>query len=209
MKWGFSLRCGSVLPSSWIVSEVVMSAQLEKRYFNVDEYYRMARAGVLKPDDRVELIEGEIVKMSPIGSPHAACVSRLDDLLRSQEKPRTMIRSQNPVRLNEFSEPVPDIALLRPRKDYYSARHPIPSDVLLIIEVGDTSVLSDRHFKVPLYARAEIPEVWLVNLPKKIVEVYCDPAEGVYRKSRKHKHGEIVAAESVSGLKLKVSDILG
>src|SRR5438128_9799775 len=92
-----------------------MSAELEPRRFNVTEYYRMAEAGVLTPDDRVELIEGEIIKMSPIGSPHAACVSRLDDLLRLITL-RTMVRIQNPVRLNDFSEPVPDIALLRPRK---------------------------------------------------------------------------------------------
>jgi Uma2 family endonuclease len=186
-----------------------MSAQLEKRYFNVDEYYRMARAGVLKPDDRVELIEGEIIKMSPIGSPHAACVSRLDDLLRSLAKPKIMIRVQNPIRLSDFSEPVPDITLLRPRKDYYAARHPVPKDVFLIIEVGDTTVLTDRHIKVPLYAGAGIPEIWLINLPKKIVEVYFDPFESHYRKSRKHKRGETVVAESIFGLSIRVSDILG
>jgi Uma2 family endonuclease len=186
-----------------------MSAQLEKRYFNVDEYYRMARAGVLKPDDRVELIEGEIIKMSPIGSPHAACVSRLNDLLRSLEKRKAMVRIQNPIRLNEFSEPVPDIVLLKSRRDYYSARHPIPSDVFLIMEVADTSLLSDRKVKVPLYARALIQEVWLVNLPKKIVEVYYEPAGGTYRRSRKHHRGEAVVAESIPGLELKVNDIFG
>jgi Uma2 family endonuclease len=184
-----------------------MSGQFEKRYFNVDEYYQMARAGVLKPDDRLELIEGEIIKMSPIGSPHAACVSRLDDLLRHLSK--TMIRIQNPVRLNDFSEPVPDIALLRPREDYYAARHPVPKDVLLLIEVGDTTVLTDRNIKVPLYARAGIPEVWLINLPMKTVEVYSDPEENRYSKSRKYKRGEAVVAESISGLSLGVTEILG
>lgn len=182
-----------------------MSAQFEKRYFNVDEYYRMAQAGVLTPDDRVELIEGEIIKMGPIGSPHAACVSRLNDLLRDLQK--TMVRIQNPIRLNEFSEPVPDIVILKSRKDYYAARHPIPSDVFLIIEVSDTSVVSDRHVKVPLYARAHIPEVWLINLPKKVIEVYCEPLEGAYRKSRKFKRGESLVALSVPGLEIKVDDI--
>ena len=186
-----------------------MSAQLEKRYFNVDEYYRMARAGVLKPDDRVELIEGEIIKMSPIGSPHAACVSRLDDLLHNINKPKVMVRIQNPIRLDNFSEPVPDVAILKPRRDYYSTRHPAPSDVLVIIEVADTSVVADRHIKIPLYARSLIPEVWLVNLPKKVIETYFNPGEGSYCNSRKYKRDEIVVGRSVPNLKFEVNDILG
>src|SRR5216684_564312 len=133
-----------------------MSAQLEKRHFNVTEYYQMAKAGVLKPDDRVELIEGEIVKMSPIGSPHAACVCRLYESLPNVVKGRALVWVQNPVRLNDFSEPVPDIALLKPRKDYYAARHPTPADVLLIIEVADSTLLTDRNIKIPLYARSGI-----------------------------------------------------
>lgn len=186
-----------------------MSAQLQKRYFNVDEYYRMARAGVLKPDDRVELIEGEIVKMSPIGSPHAACVSRIDDLLRSVSRLAAMVRIQNPIRLNDFSEPVPDVSLLKTRKDYYASRHPTPKDVLLVIEVSDTTVLSDRHIKVPLFARSEISEVWLVNLPKKIVEVYSAPKNGRYNKSHRFKRGDIIDSPTIRGLSLKVADILG
>ena len=186
-----------------------MSAQLEKRYFNVDEYYRMARAGVLKPEDRVELIEGEVIKMSPIGSPHAACVSRLNDLLHNLDKRKVMVRIQNPIRLDDFSEPVPDVAILKPRRDYYSTRHPIPSDVFMIIEVADTSVVSDRHIKIPLYARSLIPEVWLVNLSKKVIETYFNPVEGSYRKPRKYKRGETVVAQYVPGLELQVNDIFG
>ncbi len=186
-----------------------MSAQLEKRHFNVDEYYRMARAGVLKPDDRLELIEGEIIKMAPIGSPHAACVSRLNDLFSNLDKRKTMVRVQNPIRLDDFSEPVPDLVLLKPRKDYYASRHPIPSDIVLVIEVADTSIHSDRHVKIPLYARALIPEVWLVNLPRKVIEVYSEPIDGAYRRSHKYKNGETIVAGSISGLNLKVADILG
>ena len=186
-----------------------MSAQLEKRYFNVDEYYRMARASILKPDDRVELIEGEIIKMSPIGSPHAACVSRLDDLLHDFDKRKVMVRIQNPIRLDDFSEPVPDVVILKSRRDYYSTRHPIPSDVFIIIEVAETSVVADRHIKIPLHARSLIPEVWLINLPKKVIEVYFDPVAGSYRKSRKYKRGETAVAQSVPGLELEVNDILG
>jgi len=186
-----------------------MSALLEKRYFNVDEYYRMAEAGVLKPDDRVELIEGEIIKMRPIGSTHAACVARLDDLFRNLTKRKAMIRVQSPVRLGEFSEPVPDVALLKSRKDYYAARHPLPSDIFLIVEVADTTVLSDREIKVPLYARSGIPEVWLINLPKKVVEVYAEGSAGRYRKSFKYRSGETVVAETFPELLVAVDDILG
>jgi Uma2 family endonuclease len=186
-----------------------MSAQPEKRYFNVDEYYRMAQAGVLTPDDRVELIEGEIVKMSPIGSPHAACVSRLNSLLQSMLRRKAIVSVQNPVRLNDFSEPVPDVTLLQPRKDFYSSQHPRPTDVMLIIEVAETTVISDRHVKVPLYARNSIPEVWLVNLPKKLIEKYCEVAEGRYGKAQKCKRGENIDSATVPGLSLKVSDIFG
>jgi len=186
-----------------------MSAQPEKRYFNVNEYYLMAQVGVLTPDDRVELIDGEILKMSPIGSPHAACVSRLDDLLRRSQKTGFMVRIQNPVRLNEFSEPVPDVVLLNPKEDYYAEGHPTPSDVLLIIEVAETSVLSDRRVKLPLYARHEIPEVWLISLPKKLVEQHFEVGNGSYGKLRKRRLEDAIVSTSVPGLSLKISDILG
>jgi Uma2 family endonuclease len=169
----------------------------------------MAEAGVLTPDDRVELIEGEIVKMSPIGSPHAACVARLARLLQIVAVEKAIVWVQNPVRLNEFSEPVPDLALLKPRKDYYAARHPTPADALLVIEVADTTLLKDRNVKIPLYARARIVETWLVNLRKEIIEVYSDLHNGKYRKCRKFKRSEVVESKGVQGLSLKVNEILG
>lgn len=186
-----------------------MSAELEKRHFNVDEYYRMAQAGVLKPDDRVELIEGDIIKMSPIGSPHAACVSRLNHLWQALRKLEAIAAVQNPVRLSEFSEPVPDIALLKPRKDFYASRHPLPPDVRLIIEVGETSAVSDRVIKLPLYARAGVPEVWLINLPKKCVEVYSRAASGGYQTMAKYKRGEIVHSDTIPRIGIAVNEILG
>ena len=186
-----------------------MSAQLEPRRFNVTEYYKMAKAGILKPDDRVELIEGEIIKMSAIGSPHAACVSRLVRLLAKAMGDTAILSPRNPVRLDDFSEPVPDIALLKPRKDYYGARHPKPADALLLIEVADSTLLKDRNIKVPLYARARIVETWLVNLPKETVEVYSDALNGKYRKCQKFKRGQVVKSPTVKGLALKVNEILG
>ena len=186
-----------------------MSAQLEKWHFNIDQYYRLAEVGVLKPDDRVELIEGEIVKMSPIGSHHAACLRVLHLKLSELFGRKYIISIQSPVRLNDFSEPEPDLALLKPRDDFYAERHPTPEDVVLIIEVSDTTILSDRNVKIPLYARAGIPEAWLVNLPKKMIEVYYDLVAGRYRKCLKFKRGEVLVSPTVPNLSLKVSETIG
>ncbi|HYY41710.1 MAG TPA: Uma2 family endonuclease, partial [Pyrinomonadaceae bacterium] len=124
-----------------------MSVQIAKRYFNVSEYYRMAEAGILTEADRVELINGEIIKMSPIGSLHAACVKGLNQLLHRQMGDAALIGVQDPIRLNDFSEPEPDITLLRPRPDRYAQAHPTSPDVLLVVEVADTTVLYDRNVK--------------------------------------------------------------
>jgi Uma2 family endonuclease len=187
----------------------MMSAQLEPRRFNVTEYYQMAEVGILTPDDRVELIEGEVIKMSPIGSPHAACVSRLTRLLITILGSQAVISPQNPVRLSEFSEPVPDIAVLMTRNDHYAARHPVPNDVLLLIEVADTSLLKDRNVKIPLYARSGIPEVWVVNLSKEIVEVYSVLRDGKYSECLEFKRGDVVNLYSLPGVTLTVDEILG
>lgn len=185
-----------------------MSAQLEPRRFNVTEYYQMAEAGVLKPEDRVELIEGEVIKMSPIGSKHAACVKRLDDLLHRKFGSKC-ISIQSPVRLDDYSEPEPDVALVKSRDDYYELQHPTAADTLLIIEVADSTVLTDRSIKVPLYARANVPEVWLVNLPAQSIEVFNDPLAGAYRNTREFKRGEIFTSPTVIDLTLQVNEILG
>jgi Uma2 family endonuclease len=181
-----------------------MSVQYEKRYFSVIEYYRMAEAGVLSPDDRVELIEGEIVKMSPIGSRHAACVRRLDAFLNHQAGDLAQVSVQSPVRLNDFSEPEPDIALLKPRDDFYADSHPTPADVLLIIEVADTSVEYDRSIKLPLYARAGIPQVLIVNMPSKMIESYAEPVNGAYQKVMRAQRGESVEIVLLPNLPLSV-----
>ncbi len=184
-----------------------MSAQFEKRYFSASEYYRMMKAGVLSEDDRVELIEGEVLKMSPIGSRHAACVSRLDTLLHHQLRQIAIVRAQSPIHLDDFSEPQPDIALLRPRADFYEEQHPTPDDVLLVIEVAETSVEYDRNIKLPLYARAGLAEAWLVNLPKTILEVYTQPVNGKYKKSLKLKRGESLVSPTVHDLSFAVDEV--
>ena len=185
-----------------------MSAQLEPRRFNVTEYYQMAEAGILTPDDRVELIEGEVIKMSLIGSKHAACVARLNGILQRAFGPKG-ICIKSPVRLNDYSEPEPDVALVRARDDYYETRHPTAADTRLIIEVADTTVLTDRNIKVPLYARSEVPEVWLVNLPAQRIEVFWKPQAGIYQQSREFKCGDLITSETVTNFSVKVIEILG
>lgn len=186
----------------------MMSAELQKWHFNVEQYYRLAEVGVLKPDDRVELIEGEIIRISPIGSLHASSVAKIIHVFTQLQSLNLTLWVQNPVRLNDYSEPVPDVALLKRRSDFYSERHPRPEDTLLIIEVADTTLLTDRNVKIPLYARFGIPETWLVNLPKKVVEVYYDIADGLYGQQLIFEAGQTVTSPTIAGLTLKVDDII-
>ncbi len=135
-----------------------MEAQVLKRLFNVEEFHQMARAGVLREDDRVELLEGEIVRMTPIGSRHAACVARLSEMFWSRCPATAIVNVQNPLVLGPGTELYPDIALLERRSDFYRDSLPSPRDVLLVVEVADTTGDYDRGIKIPLYARAGVPE---------------------------------------------------
>ncbi len=186
-----------------------MSVQVERRWFSVDEYYRMIGAGILSEDDRVELIEGEVVKMSPIGKWHAACVKRINALFGRLVGGSAIVSIQDPIRLDDFSEPQPDIALLKPRDDFYSSAQPTPDDVLRIVEVADTSVDYDRRVKIPLYARAGIPEVWLVDLARDLIEVYAQPSSGRYQVFREAKRGETLTLGPLPSLVIQIDDILG
>lgn len=186
-----------------------MAVQAAKRWFNVSEYYRMAEAGILTENDRVELVEGEIIKMAPIGSRHAACVRHLDTLLHHQVGAAITVSVQNPVRVDDYSEPEPDIALLRSRDDFYAEKHPTPADVLLIMEIAETSVDYDRGVKLPLYVRAGIPEFWLINLSEENIEIYTRPIDGVYQKLRQAMRGGVLVSHVVPGLTLGVDAVLG
>lgn len=186
-----------------------MAVQLTRRRFTVDEYYRMAEVGILGEDDRVELIEGEIVEMVPIGGPHRAGVDYLTMVLAPRLAGRAIVSIQNPVRLGARSEPQPDVAVLRPRPDRYRGGHPRPEDVFLLVEVADTSVEVDRRVKVPLYARHGIPEVWVVDLAEGIVTVYRDPAPDGYRVAQVLRRGEQLQPAAFADLAVSVADVLG
>lgn len=186
-----------------------MSVQVARRHFTVAEYYRMAAAGIFSEDDRVELIEGEVLEMSPIGIRHASCVNRLNTLFNQRAGQAAIVSVQNPIHLDDYSEPQPDIALLKPRSDFYAQRHPNLDEILLITEVADTSVAYDRNIKIPLYARAEIPEVWLVDLSDEAVEVYAQPSAGAYRQLRRLRRGETLQSAGIPALALEVDELLG
>ena len=186
-----------------------MSRQLAKHWITVDEYERMGEAGIFGDDARLELLEGGIYEMSPIGSPHAACVTILHHLLTLKFANKLIVISQNPIRLDDFSEPQPDIALLRWRDDFYRHAHPTPADVLLVIEVADSTVESDRSYKMPLYAKAGIPEMWLVSLPDETIELYAESAGGVYQVSKTFKRGEEAQSYGVTDLRVEVAKVLG
>lgn len=186
-----------------------MSVQAARKHFTVDEYHRMGQAGVFSEDDRVELVEGEILMMSPIGSYHAASVKQVSSEFHNILGGRAIVSVQDPIALNDLSEPQPDIALIRPRADFYRHALPTASDVLLIIEVADTSVDYDRDIKLPAYARSGIPEVWLADIPAETVTAHTEPANGVYRTVRTYRRGDSITPLHFPDLSIEVTSILG
>jgi len=186
-----------------------MAVQLVRRRFTVDEYYRMAEAGILGEDDRVELIEGEIVEMTPIGRRHASCVFRLNARFSDKFRDVGLIGVQSPVRLSDDTEPQPDLMLLRQRPDYYASAEPTPDDVFLLVEVADASLEYDRRVKIPLYAQHGVREVWLVSLETETVTVYQGPTPSGYRTIRTLRRGEQLAPAAFPDRELAVADVLG
>ncbi|MBI2864883.1 MAG: Uma2 family endonuclease [Chloroflexi bacterium] len=186
-----------------------MALHLPRRRFTVEEYHRMAEAGILGEDDRVELIEGEITEMTPIGRLHAATVNRLIKLFVTIFGDDAVVGAQNPIVLDEHSEPQPDIALLRPKADFYASGHPTPEDVFFLVAVACSSADPDRRIKVPLYARKGIAECWLVDLEQETITVYRDPAADGYRTARVFRRGEQIAPAAFPDRSLAVAAILG
>jgi Uma2 family endonuclease len=147
---------------------------------SVADYYRMAEVGILAPDARVELIDGEIIDMAPIGSRHNATVNRLAEILKSAAGDTVIVQAQGSISLGAFSEPEPDIALLRRRGDFYWSAQPGAADIVLIVEVAGSSLAYDRDVKVPLYARHGIPEVWLIDIETQRLKRYREPSRNGY-----------------------------
>jgi Uma2 family endonuclease len=194
---------------SQIILQSGMPVPIKHWTFTVDDYMRMLEAGILTEDDRVELIDGEIIEMSPIGDAHAGCVIRLTMLFTRLVGLAAFVSVQNPVRLDNYSEPQPDLALLKPRADFYAQAKPTPADVLLIVEVADSSIAFDRNIKVPLYAHALIQLVWLVDLNAGVIEVYSQPANSAYQQVQVMHRGDRLTIDSLPGLVVLADDILG
>ena len=157
-----------------------MVVRLLRGPFTVDEYYRLGETGVLAPDDRVELLDGEVVWMNPIGRRHAGIVARLQDRLQQAVSQRAIVWVQNPIRLTRQAAPQPDLCLLAPRRDFYCEGLPEAEHVFLVVEVADTTGEDDRKRKIPLYARAGLPEAWIVDIDADRIEVYRQPGPDGY-----------------------------
>ena len=184
-----------------------MTIQIARRQFSVADYARMRETDILGEDDRVELIDGEVREMSPIGPLHAAIVKRLNSLLSRLLDDSVILSVQDPIQLNDYSEPQPDLAILQHRDDFYAAAHPVADDVLLVIEVADTSVEYDREEKMPRYAAAQIPEAWLVDISSEIVEQYWQPRNGKYLLKRLAERGDTIVAQAMPNLEIAVDQI--
>lgn len=186
-----------------------MALHLPRRRFTAAEYHQMVEAGILAEDDRVELINGEIIELPPIGRCHAAILFRLTELFVHRFSDVALVGSQNPIQLSEDAEPQPDLTLVRRRSDFYDSGLPRPDDIFLVVEVSDTSVTYDRRLKIPLYGRSGIPEAWLIDLHQEAITIYRDPGPDGYGVTRVVRRGEQLALAAFPDRVLAVSDALG
>ena len=186
-----------------------MAVDVKRYRFTRDDYHKMAEAGILKSDVDVELIDGEIIEMNPIGRRHIGAVDRLADIFIPQVRGQAIVRIQSPIALGDNGEPEPDLALLRRRADFYTESDETPEDILLLIEVADTSERYDRRTKGPLYARFGIPELWIVDVTRRRITRYLDPTPEGYGSTRIYRRGESLSPLAFPNLLIPVADILG
>lgn len=178
------------------------------RRFTVDDFYRMGETGLLGAEERVELLDGQIVQMASIGSRHASVVDKLTRFFVRAVDEVAVVRVQNPLRLGPFSEPVPDIVLAHPSNDFYESAHPRADQAFLVVEVSETTVRLDRGVKIPLYAAAGVREVWIVDLMNETLETHLEPRQGLYHKSATFRAGDNIAPEAFPDAVIRVADLL-
>ena len=183
-----------------------MSELAQRHRWTVDEYYKLIDAGIFDENDRIELIEGDLIEMAPIGDRHAGKVNRLSNALTGKLDQKVIVATQNPIKLGTHSDPQPDIVLLRWDKNYYETRRPTQEDVLLIIEVSDSTLRYDQEVKIPLYARFDIPEAWIINIPKQRLDVYRDPRDGNYTTVTHHQSGYL-SPVNLPTVRIDVTDL--
>lgn len=174
---------------------------------SVDEYHSMYERGLIPDFEKLEIIDGELIRKMSIGERHARIVNLLMRFLNRNLPENVLVSGQNPLRVTDFDEPEPDIVLADLTK-YDGRRHPTPADAILVIEVSDTSLRFDRNTKLPLYAAAEVPEVWIINLPANLVEIHQHPDAGIYQQTRLFRPGDSIVSESLPALSLSVNELL-
>ena len=179
-----------------------------KHRFSVQDYYRMAETGVLRPDARVELLDGEIIDMSPIGAFHGSVTKFLNQFFSASSKGRWIVGVQDPAQLDDHSEPQPDLTLLKPSANFYRNGHPRPADVFLLVEISDTTLEKDQEVKLPAYARAGIAEIWIVNLNEQTIEVYRQPHFAGYGSKTILCAGDKASPQAFPDVSLDVAELL-
>lgn len=175
--------------------------------FSVDEYYKMIELGILKDYEKAEIIEGELIQKMPIGDRHAYVVDVLNRMFVKRVSEDVWVRVQNPLRVSDYNEPEPDFVLADLTK-YDGKRHPSPAETFLVVEVSDTTLKYDRDTKLSLYAEAEIPEVWIVNLKNDIIEIHRKPSNGIYQIAQIFNKGEVAKSEILPHLEIEVDKVL-
>lgn len=185
-----------------------METTIARKKFTTEEYHMLGDAGVIKPDERVELINGEIIEMSPVNAPHIACVNRLNMLFASKLSGQAIVSIQNPVVLDNYNEPQPDLVLFRHQDDFYAENKATSKDVILVIEVADTTLGYDRNVKSDLYAEAGISEFWIVNIQKNEIEKYTQPEDGRFQRLVTMKKEDTIHVEALD-FSVVVSNIVG
>jgi Uma2 family endonuclease len=186
-----------------------MRAEITKKLFTVAEYYRMAEVGILDPEARLELLEGEIVEMSPVGVRHVNCVNRANNLFARRLGERAIVSVQNPLQLSEYTEPQPDVVLLKPSDDFYAQKKISWEDAILVIEVSDTTLRHDRDRKLPLYAKAGVSELWIEDLKHDTIFVYRDPGPKTYASALAFCRGDSINVAAFADITFKVEDLIG
>lgn len=185
-----------------------MPTEITKKLFTVHDYQRMAEAGILSENDRVELIHGEIVTMSPVGPPHNAAVARATRALVNIVGDQAIVWIQGSIGLDEYNQPQPDIVLVRPQQDFYSSKLPSPSDTFLVVEIADSSLKYDRTIKARLYAETGIQEYWVADVKKECVFAYSNPSDNEYRLVREYHRGDMIAPQLLPECKFQIDVLL-
>ena len=188
--------------------EIVAMLAAKKRNFSVDDYYCLADEGILHEDDRIELIDGEIVVMSPINSPHASGVKAFNREFGMKVGDRAVVSVQDPIHLSDNTEPQPDIGLLRYRDDLYAGAHPTPDDILLLVEVADSSLERDREKARESYAKHGIPELWIANLRDEVIERYRNPTPDGYEDVEIFNRGDMISPDLLPDVEFAIDDLL-